>query len=111
MSPHDTLGELEHLILLSILRLGSDSYGVPIHQDIEKRTGRSMNPGSIYPTLDRLERKGLVRSVLGEVTHKRGGRAKRYFTIEPAGLERLRSTRALFREMSHGLEDLLDEKA
>ena len=70
-----------------------------------------MNPGSIYPTLDRLERKGFVRSELGEVTHERGGRAKRYFSIEPAGLERLRSTRALFREMSHGIEDLLDSKA
>ena len=106
MSPRDSLGELEHLILLAILRLGPNAYGVPILEDIEERSGRSVNPGSVYPTLDRLERKGLVRSRLGEVTHERGGRAKRYYAIEAAGLERLRSTRALFRAMSHGLEDV-----
>ena len=111
MTRRDSLGELEHLILLAILRLGTKAYGVPILADIEAQTGRSLNPGSIYPTLERLERKGLVSSQLGAVTPTRGGRAKRFFIIEPAGLERLRTTRALFRSMSHGLEDLLDQEA
>ena len=111
MSPRDSLGELEHLILLAILRLGDQAYGVPILREIEERSGRRLNPGSIYPTLDRLERKGLVRSRMGTVTRERGGRAKRFFRLEPAGLERLRATRALFQSMSRGFEDLLDQEA
>lgn len=111
MSSRDSLGELEHLILLAILRLGDEAYGVPILAEIEEHTGRSLNPGSIYPTLDRLERKGYLSSRMGSVTHERGGRAKRFFRLEPAGLERLRATRALFQSMSRGFEELLDQEA
>jgi DNA-binding PadR family transcriptional regulator len=111
MSPRDYVGDLEHLILLAILRLGDEAYGIPILREIKERSGRKLNPGSIYPTLDRLERKGLVRSRVGTVTHERGGRAKRFFRLEPAGLERLRATRALLESMSRGFEDFLDQEA
>lgn len=111
MTARESLGELEHLVLLAVLRLGDEAYGMPILDEIEARAGRRLNPGSIYPTLERLERKGWVRSRMGEATAERGGRAKKFYALEPAGLARLRSTRALFHSMSRGFEALLDQDA
>ena len=68
------------------LRVGSDAYGVPIAEEIERTGGRRAALGAIYAALDRLERNGLVSSVLGEPTPERGGRAKRFFTVTPQGL-------------------------
>src|ERR1044071_3738370 len=64
----ERLGSLEQLLLLALLRLGDDAYGVPIRDEIEERTGRVISPGAIYTALDRLETRGLVRSRLGEPT-------------------------------------------
>ena len=97
------LGELEQIVLLTLLRLGEDAYGVSIRQEIEACTGRSLTPGTIYPTLDRLERKGLVRSYLGEATPERGGRAKRYFALETAGLEAVRRSQQMLAALSDGV--------
>jgi PadR family transcriptional regulator len=79
------LGELELLVLLAIRRLGNEAYGAAIRETIQAETGRAVTPGAIYPTLDRLERKGCVRSFTGEPTAERGGRARRHFTLLPAG--------------------------
>lgn len=90
----DGLGEFEHLVLLAILALGDDAYGVAILEELHRRTGRRVTRAAIYVALRRLEEKGWVRSDLGEPTAERGGRAKRYFRVTAAGLGRLRRTRS-----------------
>jgi DNA-binding PadR family transcriptional regulator len=84
------LGELEQVVLLALLRLGGTAHGASIRAEILDRTGRSITPGAIYPTLDRLEARGLLRSRLGEPTPERGGRARRHFTVTAAGLREVR---------------------
>jgi len=77
------LGNLELMVLLSLIRVGDQAYGVPISREIERCTGRDVALGSVYAALDRLERKGFVSSLLGDPTPERGGRAKRYFRSRP----------------------------
>jgi DNA-binding PadR family transcriptional regulator len=110
MARNDRLGELEHIVLLALLQLGEDAYGVSIRREIETRTGREIGPGTIYPTLERLEKKGFLGSRMGSPTAERGGRAKRHFELEPLGLAELRRTRGVLAAMSAGAEDLLDQK-
>ena len=84
------LGGFELLVLLVLISLGDEAYGVPISEAIEESSGREVAIGSVYITLDRLERKGLVTSRLGEPTAERGGRAKTYFRITTKGLREVR---------------------
>jgi PadR family transcriptional regulator, regulatory protein PadR len=100
----DQLGEFEHIVLLAVLRLGDDAYGVPIRREITQRTGRELTVGSLYSTLDRLESKGLLRSRTGNPTPERGGRAKRYFGVTAAGIRMLRESRQMINAMWEGLE-------
>jgi PadR family transcriptional regulator len=86
----DTIGGFELLVLLAVIRLGDDAYGVPISDAIEEASGREVAVGSIYITLDRLEAKGLVTSRLGESTPERGGRAKTYYQITGKGVRAVR---------------------
>jgi DNA-binding PadR family transcriptional regulator len=95
--PRQSLGELEQVLLLALLRLGGDAYGAAIRAEILARTGRSITPGAIYPTLDRLEARGLLRSRVAGATAERGGRARRYFKVTPAGL---REVKAAYRQTS-----------
>ena len=81
----DVLGGFELQVLLAVMRLGDDAYGVPIADAIEEASGREINPGSIYITLDRLEDKGFVTSRLTDPTPERGGRAKRCYQLEALG--------------------------
>src|SRR4249919_1078463 len=90
MARREFLGGFELLVLLALIRLGDDAYGVPIAQAIEESSGRDVAIGSIYITLARLEEKGLVSSALGEPTAVRGGRAKTYFRITAKGLRQAR---------------------
>ncbi|HEX8027635.1 MAG TPA: PadR family transcriptional regulator [Vicinamibacterales bacterium] len=87
------LTDFEIMILLAILRLGDEAYGVPIGREIEDTTGRSVQLPAIYTALERLEGQGLVTSRLGEATAQRGGRAKKYFSLTPVGLDSVRDTR------------------
>ncbi len=104
MTRRKGLGEFEHLLLLAVLRLGDGAYGVTMRREIEERTGRPVTLGAIYPTMDRLEKKGFVSSYMSEPTRERGGRSRRYFRLEPAGLGVLHSTREAFRAMWDGVE-------
>ena len=79
MAAPPTLGEFEHIVLLAILRLGENAYGVTLRQEIQERTDRHPSPGALYITVDRLENKGFVSSRFGDPTPQRGGRAKRFF--------------------------------
>ena len=79
------LGDMEHLVLLAILRLGTEAYGIPILDEVSARSGRGVSRATVYVALKRLEQKGLVTSKLGESTPERGGRAKRFFKLKPSG--------------------------
>jgi PadR family transcriptional regulator, regulatory protein PadR len=81
MREHSYLGEFELILLLTILRLGEDAYGVPLTRELSLLRGKDVSVGSVYAALDRLELKGLIASSLGEPSPERGGRAKRYFRV------------------------------
>jgi DNA-binding PadR family transcriptional regulator len=91
MSDKQFLGEFEELVLLAVLKLGDDGYGVTIAKVIEEATGKRVSIGALYTTLSRLEEKGLISSWLGEATEERGGRAKKHFKIEISGKQALQS--------------------
>ena len=91
--PRAWLGEFELMVLLAVIRLGDDAYGVPISHEIELHSGREAALGSVYAALERLEQKGLVESRLGERTPERGGRAKRFFRVTAQGMRELREAR------------------
>jgi DNA-binding PadR family transcriptional regulator len=103
----DNLGELEQLVLLAVLRLSGEAYGVAIRDEIRDRTGRSISPGTIYPTLDRLERKGYVSSAAGEPLPERGGRSRRIYEMRPEGLAALRASLRMLRALGSGFEATL----
>ena len=104
MGRFKSLGELEHLLMLSVMRLDGDAYGVSIRREVEERTGRSVSPGSIYPTMDRLEEQGLVESELSDPIDERGGRSRRYFRLTPEGHAILRHARRMYDAMWEGFE-------
>jgi len=90
MAKRDYLGSFELIVMLALMRLGEDAYGVPISREIEESSGREAALASVYATLERLESKGLVSSELGEPTPERGGRAKKYFHVTVKGLREVR---------------------
>jgi PadR family transcriptional regulator len=100
------LGELELLVLLALARLDDGGYGVSIRNEIRRRTGRSISPGAIYPTLDRLERKGFVQSKMGAPEPVPGGRAKRHFTVCPAGMREARRAWKQYATLARGIAAL-----
>ena len=97
------LGEFEQIVLLAILRLGDEAYGVSIRAEIAACTGREPAPGALYTTLDRMEEKGLVRSWMGEATPQRGGRAKRYFAVSKMGRAALVNAQQAYQSLLKGL--------
>ena len=94
------------MVLLSLLRLGEDAYGVPITNEIEKQSGRSVAVGSVYAALERLERKGLITSRWGAPTAERGGRAKKHFSVTASGLKELRQAQKTLINLWKGLPEL-----
>ena len=101
---HQGLGEFEQMVLLAIVQLTGDIYGVPIVEEIERRTGRSVARAAVYVTLRRLETKGLISSWMGDPTPERGGKARRLVRIEPSGLEALREAREAMDRMWRGAQ-------
>ena len=102
--PPLALGEFEQLVLLAILRLGASAYGVSIRQEIVTCARRSVSPGALYTTLDRLETKGALTSEEGAPTPERGGRAKRFYSVTQVGQEQLVEAQRSFERMMSGLE-------
>jgi DNA-binding PadR family transcriptional regulator len=103
MPKGESLGEFEHLILLAVLRLNDDAYGMRVRREISERTGRDVTIGAVYATLERLETKGLVSAAISEPTAERGGRAKRSFRVTAQGMEAINRTRHEMQSMSEGL--------
>jgi len=91
---NNSLGEFEHVVLLTLVRLGDNAYGMSVRASIHELINRDISIGAIYTTLDRLQNKGYVKSKMGEATAKRGGRAKKYFTVTGSGRRALKDVRA-----------------
>ena len=104
----DSLGEFEKVVLLAILQLGGESYGAPILEEIEQRTTQTPSSGTLYVALRRLERRGLLASSFGDPTPERGGRAKRFFKVEPEAIRLLRRSQELWSSMADGLSSVLE---
>jgi PadR family transcriptional regulator PadR len=98
------LGSFEEIVLLAVLRLGENAYGARIRKIVSEATERDVSIGAVYATLDRLERKGYIKSWQGEATPERGGRAKRYFKVKGAGVQALTDTNAARNRLSDGLD-------
>ena len=101
-------GEFELLVLLAILRLGDDAYGVTIREELEKETSRTLTLGTVYKTLGRLEGKGHLETRVAPPTRERGGRRKKLYELTPAGMEVARRSLVDLRRMMRGLEPELD---
>ncbi len=82
----DRIGEFEELTLLAVLTLGEGAYGVLVQEVIERETRREVTLGAVYAALERMERKGLLRSGWSESTGERGGKPRRLFSVTPEGL-------------------------
>jgi len=104
----DALGEFEQLVLLAVLRLGEQAYGVPVVEEISRRTSRDVSRASVYVTLRRLDRKGLLETSLGDPTPERGGRAKKFYTLSEEGLRALAEARSDFLNMWDGVESAVE---
>src|SRR5438132_7403348 len=106
MTRKDQLGNFELMVMLALIRLGDNAYGVPISEELEKRTGRDVAIGSVYAALERLEDKGFVTSELGEPTPERGGWAKKYFHVTARGLKEVRDPQRPLVKLWNGLPEL-----
>lgn len=102
----DLLTDFELMILLAILRVGEQAYGVPVAREIEKTGGRSVVLGAVYTALERLQRNGLVASRMGEPSPERGGRAKRFFSVTPQGLRAVKDTQRSLVALWKGVPEL-----
>ena len=110
-TPLPVLGEFEQIVMLALLRLGSDAYGAAVCAEIEKRSGRGVSVSAVHTTLDRLEQKGLLKSRIGDPTPQRGGKRKRHYEVAAIGLKALQTSYRSIQSMADGLEDLLGEPA
>ena len=102
------LGEFEQVVLLTLLRLGNGAWGAAIRRDIQERTGRELPVSVVYVTLQRLEKKGMVRSYVGNPTAERGGRRRRHYLIDTPGEQSLGRCFRSFRRLTEGLEKQLE---
>jgi PadR family transcriptional regulator PadR len=100
----DVLGSFEQAVLLAIVRLGEGAYGRAIFNEVQERLERGVAAGAVHATLVRLERKRLIASSLGPGTPVRGGRARRFYRLQPKGLRALNDARAAVETLWHGLE-------
>src|SRR5579863_5520513 len=103
MKERDYLGEFEHIVVLALVRLGDQAYGVTVRREIEERIGREVSIGAIYATLDRLEEKGYIKSRIGDPTPERGGRSKRFLRVSARGVAAVNRTHQALQKMTAGL--------
>ena len=105
------LGEFEQMVLLAILHVKEEAYGVPIVEEIERRTGRSVSRAAVYVTLRRLEKRGFVTSWMSEPTGERGGKARRCVRVEQGGVDLVRESRMAMERMWGDLDPEVVEGA
>jgi DNA-binding PadR family transcriptional regulator len=98
------LNDTERFVLLALLRLGEDAYAIPIREEIEDRSGRSLSVTAVYAALERLDRQGYVETWLSDPLPERGGRARKHYRIGPSGAAALRRERDAQDRMWEGLD-------
>ena len=98
------LGEFEQLVLMALMRLGDNAYGMSVREEIAARTGRDVSISAVYTTLERLERKGFTASRIGEPTAQRGGRRKKHYALAGAGQRALQTSYEALSQMADGLD-------
>jgi DNA-binding PadR family transcriptional regulator len=103
MPKGDHLGEFEHLVMLALLRLKDDAYGLRVRREIQSRTERAVTIGSVYATHDRLEQKGYVLASVSGPTGPKKGRARKYFHITPRGAQALMRKQDAIQRMTEGM--------
>jgi PadR family transcriptional regulator len=103
------LGELEQMMLMAILQLEDEAYGLNIRRELDERAGREVTPGALYATLDRLEGKGAVTSSFADPAPGRGGKPRRYMTVTPEGVAALQKARMAWRRLAEGLGGVMGE--
>jgi len=111
MANPNAISNFELIVLLALIRLGDDAYGVPISQEIEEHSGHDVALGSVYAALERLQDRGFVSSSVGEPTPERGGRAKKYFRVTATGLAEVREAQRTLTKLWQGLPQLRGGKA
>ena len=111
MRKREYLGQLELMVLFAAMRPAKDAYGVLISREIAEKSGREVALASVYAALERLEKKGLVRSTLGEPTAARGGKARTYFEPTALGLKEARDAQETLLRLSSGLSAAEGETA
>jgi PadR family transcriptional regulator, regulatory protein PadR len=102
------LGEFEQLVLLALVRLGNGAYGATIRREIKERTQRDVPIGSVYVTLARLEKKGMVCSYVGMPSRERGGRRRKHYLMDDGGQRALGRAYRAFMAMAHGMQNELE---
>ena len=100
----NNLGEFEQLVLLALLRLGGNGYGITVREELGRQAGRKVSLGTVYKTLFRLEAKGLVSVRLGDPTPERGGRRKKHYAVTLTGRKALQRALAALRKLSRGVD-------
>ena len=93
------LGEFQEIVLLTILVLGENAYGVSIQDEISERTGRKVSRGALHTALTRLDEKGFISSEYGGATAERGGRRKRFYQVTNLGKSALEEAKTLRDEL------------
>ena len=111
MAAPKAISNFELMVMLALIRLGDEAYGVPVSEQIAERSGHDVALGSVYAALERLEDRGLVVSSIGDPTPERGGRAKKYFKVTNKGVEVVRDTQQTLTRMWKGLKTLVRERA
>ena len=99
MSKGSLLGEFEQVVLLAVIRLKNEGYGLSVRREIESRTDREVSIGAVYATLERLQAKGFLASWDGESTPVRGGRSRRHYGLLPEGADALHRSRSMMDAM------------
>jgi DNA-binding PadR family transcriptional regulator len=91
----DMLTKLEELVLIAVLKLKDKAYGISVYNAIADLTGKDVSLSSVYFPLERLVRKGYLRTLKGESTPRRGGMSKRYYRVTKSGIKALQENRSL----------------
>jgi PadR family transcriptional regulator, regulatory protein PadR len=93
------LGEFEHLVLLTLVRLGNRGYAAPVVIELETVTGRRISAAAVFIALRRLEQRGYARSSKRDARPGEGGRGRRVFQVTAAGMARLAESRRTFERL------------
>ncbi len=107
MKASATLGQFEHLVLLAILRLGSEAHGIRVREEIEGRTGRRVTRGALYTTLERLREKGFLSWTTDDAPPARGGIPRRRYSVCDEGVDAIKSVQRAISSLAEGLEQTL----